>query len=426
MTTVGLLLSPLDVLLFRDARPFESGDTGRTQWPTPATFAGLIRTHLMRLADIKPAKLHGLHASERDQRHWFGRLCFRGPWLYVFDPNLVKQWNRRNREDVNDHNADIVDGPLVAAPADMVRLGKGQSDPVRRLRPLDKPDLPGWSPPCPGMLPMWLPAAAEKTEPATGWLDHHELKRYLAGDDLDAWEIHPTECFAVREDRTGIGIDPDRLAADQAHGLIYSTSFWRLLPGVCFYGEVDWPDEVFDAPKPEDAFPKSLVLPWGGERRGVCVERLDPPFDWRSLEPSAPNGNLLTVLVTPGVFSNGTHPWKPREQGTLRAACVPKPLPISGWDMAADAAERASAQPASESADTGDENNAWNTRGRPRPTRFAVPAGAVYLWSRGKHNADQPPPRGLRSLCDKPIDADNGWGLALSGVWKTCSLNTKE
>lgn len=212
----------------------------------------------------------------------------------------------------------------------------------------------------------------------------------------------------MREDRTGIGIDPDRLTADQERGLIYSASYWRLLPGVSFYGEIDWPDDAPQVPSLEEAFPPSLVLPWGGEQRRVVVERLeqDKRFDWQSLEPTAANGNLLTLLVTPGVFSNGSYRWKPREQGTLRAACVPKPLPVSGWDLA------------------GDTDN--NHQPRPRPTRFAVPAGAVYLWSRGKLHADEPIARGLRSLSDRPQDADNGWGLALSGIWKTSTLNAKE
>jgi CRISPR type III-B/RAMP module-associated protein Cmr3 len=158
MKTIGLLLKPLDVLLFRDARPFESGDTGRTQWPTPATFAGLLRTHLMRTAGITPAELHGLHEPLFEQRHWLGRLRFRGPWLYVERPEEVKTWNRREGRDVN-----VTTGPLIAAPADLVRVGKRPNDPLRRLRPLDIPDLSGWSPPCPGMLAMWLADDAAKT-----------------------------------------------------------------------------------------------------------------------------------------------------------------------------------------------------------------------------------------------------------------------
>jgi CRISPR type III-B/RAMP module-associated protein Cmr3 len=400
MKTIGLLLKPLDVLLFRDARPFESGDTGRTQWPTPATFAGLLRTHMMQAAAIDPAKLHGLHAPAPEQRHWFGRLRFRGPWLYVEQPMKVQAWKAQEKREMN-----IARGPLVSTPADLVRLGKGSNDPVRRLRPLDKLDLPGWAPRCTGMLPMWLASDAARTESAAGWLDECGLKRYLAGDDLQATDVHATDCFAVREDRTGIGIDPDRLTADQDRGLIYSASFWRLLPGVCFYGEFDWPDDAPRVPPIDQMLPAPLVLPWGGERRGVSVEQVTP-FDWQSLEPALPNDNLITLLVTPGVFWNGKHRWKPREQGTLRAACVPKPLPISGWDMAGIA-----------------ENG---HQPRPRPTRFAVPAGAVYLWTRGKQNTDEPIARGLRSICDKPQDADNGWGLALSGIWKPCSLHAKE
>jgi len=400
MTTLGLLLKPLDVLLFRDARPFEAGDTGRTQWPTPATFAGLIKSHITRsFLNAESARWHGHHGKAPVEQPWHVRVKLRGPWLYVAEPGAVQDWNARTGRTVN-----AVEGPLTAAPADLVRLGKHADAKLARLRPLESPELPGWRPPCPGMRPMWLAPKvdAAKSEPAAGWLDARGLKRHLAGDDLNVADIHSPDAVAVREDRTGIGVDAERLTADQEQGLIYSASFLRLAPGVCFYGEVDWPDDAPRAPALDDVFPLGLVLPWGGERRGVIVERTTS-FDWKSIEPTEANGNLLTLLVTPGVFSNGEHRWKPVEQGTLRAACVPKPLPVSGWDLAGVA-----------------END---HQPRPRPTRFAVPAGTVYLWSRGKRNADTPIAAGLRSLCDKPQDADNGWGLALSGIWKPCALD---
>lgn len=400
MTTLGLLLKPLDVLLFRDARPFEVGDTGRTQWPTPATFAGLIKSHITRsFLNGESARWHGHHGKPAVEQPWHVRLKFRGPWLYIAKPCDLRDWNAHAGR-----SASPAEGPLVAAPADVLRLGKTVDAKLARLRPLESPELPGWRPRCPGMLPMWLAPGvdAAKSEPVTGWLDACGLKRYLAGDDPDSGSIHPTDAVAVREDRTGIGIDADRLTADQERGLIYSASFLRLAPGVCFYGEVDWPDNAAHAPALDEVFPSGLVLPWGGERRGVIVERASPS-DWTSNEPPEANGRLLTLLVTPGVFSNGTHRWKPVEQGTLRGACVPKPLPISGWDLAGVA------------------ENGYQPR--PRPTRFAAPAGSVYLWSRGARNADTPIAGGLRSLCDKPQDADNGWGLALSGIWKPCALD---
>ena len=92
------------------------------------------------------------------------------------------------------------------------------------------------------------------------------------------------------------------------------------------------------------------------------------------------------------------------------AAAVPKPLPVSGWDLAGNAHEAQM------------EGRTGAVRGRPRPTRFAVPAGAVYFWKRGRKSVADPVPAPLASLCDKPADAAAGWGLTLSGTWHYCSL----
>ena len=81
MPTITLKLAPLDVLFFRDARPFGAADHGDSGFPTPQSFAGLIKTHLMTLAGLRSADLHGLHnpSLTEEQRHWFARLRCRGP-----------------------------------------------------------------------------------------------------------------------------------------------------------------------------------------------------------------------------------------------------------------------------------------------------------------------------------------------------------
>jgi CRISPR-associated protein Cmr3 len=59
-------------------------------------------------------------------------------------------------------------------------------------------------------------------------------------------------------------------------------------------------------------------------------------------------------------------------------------IPVSGWDVA---------------------------RGRPRPARFAAPAGSVYF----VNNPD--PDDRETSLCGDPEDLAQGWGFALRGTW---------
>ena len=404
MATMGLLLRPLDVLLFRDARPFGVGDSGRSQFPLPQTFAGLIKTYLTHKFDWRSRDWHGNHSRPEGlrslpevERPWHARLKMRGPWVFA--------------EDVTANGERVPKGPLVPTPADVIRLGKGKETPLDRLRPLsdvDTKQLPDWNPPVADMRPMWL-NGRDSPVAASGLLDVDQLRTYLAGDVPG--KTHSLDTFALIEQRTGIGIDADRLTADQEQGLIYSATFWRLCHGVCFYAEVELPDSVcLPGPRGEpvpnlvELFSDGLHLPWGGEGRRVAIERVAQPFDWQSLQPTGIEHQRLTVLVTPGIFSNAAHPWHPTQCGTLRGAVIPKPQPVSGWDVAG-VAERGQTP-------------------SPRPTRFAVPAGAVYLWERGARTSDDGVPPPLESLCDRPQDKDYGWGLILNGRWSECTFTT--
>ncbi len=380
MPVLGLLLEPLDVLFFRDSRPFGEGDYGRSRLPLPQTLAGMVRTHLMHAEGRNPWELHGRHdpAVPREQWPWFARVRCRGPWLHVGQEEHLLPEDLRG----------IRAGPLVPAPADLVRLGKEREAELDRLRPLAEEDVPpGWRAEPAGLRPLWR-TGKEKVEPTSGFLDVDGLQAYLRGEVPRRARLHALDTLLVEEERIGISVDPQTGTA--VEGRIYSAAFLRLRPGVCFYAEVEIPD---DAPLPvEELFPKDgVALPWGGEGRRVRVRRTSP-FPWGDLVPADPGPQSLSLLITPGVF---TRRWLPPERGTLVAAAVPKPLPVSGWDLAGE-----------------DESGE-----RPRPTRWAVPAGAVYFWRRGRHAPERPNGAVPDSLADRPQDRDTGWGLALPGRW---------
>ena len=83
----------------------------------------------------------------------------------------------------------------------------------------------------------------------------------------------------------------------------------------------------------------------------------------------------------------------------LRAAFVPRPLHISGWDM------------------TGGPNN----KGGPKPTDRLVPPGAVYFFERTDgNNFDQ---TFLTSLWLKALGqrAEDGFGQVVPGLWDPVS-----
>src|SRR5207245_1405614 len=87
MSTVGLCLSPLDVLFFRDGRPFGAASRVTSGLPTPQVFAGAVRTALLEKYGCSFEKLRRAGTFEQifsavfPEQAWIGRVKFRGPWL---------------------------------------------------------------------------------------------------------------------------------------------------------------------------------------------------------------------------------------------------------------------------------------------------------------------------------------------------------
>lgn len=366
--TIGLKLDPLDVLFFRDGRPF-GGARNLSGWPPPQTFAGAVRTALLRAAGCDFARLAqavqaGKSFAEAVQEscppnyHWIGRVMARGVWPARMTP----------------------DGHLnVLTPAPSV-LHVEKRDPTKlhRLQPLPSRRLAAWRPPPdhPALRPLWLKSLAP-TEPVEGYLTQAGLATFLEGNAPSRAEIvSPSDLFAL-DYRTGITIAPDSLTAEASQ--IYSSGFLALKPGVTLYGEVEVPDDArHDAEKLIDAL---KLLPFGGEGRHVAVARPAQPCAWPQRSPSGDKEKPLAMLVTPCPFAAR---WKPQAlDSALIAAAVPGATAFSGWDLA---------------------------RGGPKPTRFAVVAGSVYF-------LDEAPPTWPASLAENREDEALGWGGYVKGVW---------
>ncbi|HWP39772.1 MAG TPA: type III-B CRISPR module-associated protein Cmr3 [Tepidisphaeraceae bacterium] len=371
---VGLCLEPLDVLFFRDGRPFMAGTEHMVSGlPLPQTLAGAIRTALLRAAgcDFRrfgDAQKNGAAFADAVQQsceqahHWIGEVIVRGPWLA----------RRRNGTE----SVEV----LVPVPATLHRE-KHDRDQLHRLLPLKEGQLPGWNPSDyqRALRPLWL-RHLPATEPASGYLTRNGLEQFLRAEQVDARYIVTPEALFALDHRTGIGINSERLVAEESQ--IFGRGFLALNPGfregkrdesltVFLYAEVAMPTggclELFDGIK---------TLPLGGEGRHVLVHRV-APFSWPVVKPND-RQKPLVLLTTPCAFEAG---WKPRAfSGLLVSAAVPGSLAYSGWDLA---------------------------RGGPKPTRFAVPAGSVYFlnedWS-GR-------------LAENEEDHRQGWGCFLKGVW---------
>jgi CRISPR-associated protein Cmr3 len=345
MSWSGVRIDPLDTLFCRDTRPMTAGTRSDSGLPAPQTWAGAVRTVLLKRHD---ADLERLGAATRAGASfaeaclaiglpWIAEVRVRGPWL-----------------------ADRDTKPLLELPRDLRLDADGHT---MRLRPRRQAP-PGWIPPEEGMLPLWSsqPSAKQKR----GFLTSNGLAKYLKGEMPAAADILPQAKLYDFETRVGLAIDPETQTA--ADGLLYSTSRLRLCPGICFYAEVNASDEVHPFAEPEPLF-------LGGEGRAVRVERTPGVFHWPEKE-----GERLAVLLTTAAPFQAA--WRPdRLPGQLIAAAVGDPVSISGWDLA---------------------------RRGPKPTRFAVPPGSVYLCN-GNTTGSSP-------LCS-PEDAQLGYGHWLKGIW---------
>jgi CRISPR-associated protein Cmr3 len=223
------------------------------------------------------------------------------------------------------------------------------------------------------LWPLWL-RHPQPAEPATGYLSRAGLEAFLRDKPVLATDVIPPADLFDYDNRTGIGIDPERLSAEE--GVIYGASFLALKPSVGLYAEVILPDDADHGP-----FGDIKTLAFGGEGRRVGVRVLDQAYQWPEQTPIGAGQKPLVLLTTPGFCAAR---WKPAAlNGRLVAAAVPGAVPASGWDLA---------------------------RGGPKPNRFAVQAGSTYF-------LNEPLNPWPESLSDTDFDRQQGWGCYLKGVW---------
>lgn len=413
MPTIALKLTPLDVLFFRDSRPFGQADTAYSGLPTPQTFHGLVKTYVARRSQLPFHQIHGLRQTQNPKR-WISDIETRGVWLYR-------------------------DGQVfVRIPSNIVQLGK-QGGSYRLLRPLNPEiEMPGWEKGEIRPLAYRELAGDESIRAASGFLNQQTLHKYLqdfggeqrwTSDDV----TRDDELYSF-EPRIGIGIDSKSMTA--MDGQIYSASFMRLRAGVSFYGEVTLEDE--DAfGELERLFSQPSVLPWGGEGRQVQVERCDP-VAWPAAPELQAGSCVFSLLITPGIFGsrdprgkngngeNALPSWRPAGFGTLRGAMVGKPMPISGWSLSGltyDDADESSPNSGAAVKSSKYDPEVFShiiQNGRPKPTRYAAAPGSVYFWQLGANNRSVRNGRLLQPiepLCNKPIESAIGWGMSLTGSW---------
>jgi CRISPR-associated protein Cmr3 len=316
---LGLELEPLDLLFFRDGRPFEAGIRVGTTTILPQTIAGALRTALLRASGCDLGALaQAAHAGKSladalaEQSVGLAGIAaasIGGPWLL--------------------HDKQ----PLVPAPASLLR---DDNDEIRRLAPL-RGALPGWTPEGLGMLPLWT-RSPTRADRLTGYLTLAGVERFLRGDMPERDQVVEAGELFEADTRTGIVVSAESLTVES--GMIYSADYLALKPRVGLYAELSGPETVL-----AEAFVVDTAITVGGQGRYVRVRRREP-VQWPRV--SAAGARSLLLLTTPAPFAAG---WRPSGLEIV-AAAVPGHIAVSGWDLA---------------------------RSGPKPTRFAAHAGSVYF-----------------------------------------------
>lgn len=359
-TLLRLDMEPVDSLFFRDARPFEPAGHGESGLPMPQTLAGAVRSLLM--------ERHGVDFGRLGERMKNGASF--ADALGEFSPEAAGIADLR----ISGPWFTLDGGVLVPTPASLRQEKKGEKSEKRdrnlghvfRLDPLESPP-PGWRPDTPGMLPLWR-YGREDVEAAPDLLKPSGLRRFLAGDIPEPCELVQAKDVYGFEDRTGIGVDPEKNTA--AEGAIYGIRMLVLKPKAGLCAELSGPAAALS---PLMAGP--LLMKFGGEGRQVVVRAERRGIEWPDV-PSVAGKGRLVLLTTPAWF-NG---WKPRGLDPL-AAAVNDHQAVSGWDLA---------------------------KGGPKRNRFMVPAGSVYFLQSDTRIPD---------AFGSDEDVNVGWGCFLEGNW---------
>jgi CRISPR-associated protein Cmr3 len=438
-----LLIHPTDVLFFKDGRPMEGAASGHgSSWPLPHLLNSAFHGALHR-ADLEGAHGHDHHIDRAirvtDTRK-FGSLRSAGPFP-VCTNGTAHTW--------------FFPRPLDGGVPDKI------GTPV--LRPVfTKSSMGNSSLPAPLLYPAGSTVPPTK-EPVPPWWSEGAWNTYLETTprNIPAGRafFKKDSDFADTEHTYGIGMDPE--TGTTRDGQFYSAQYLRLREGWRMGAFAEAFDKEFkDAKHGRDLLKAALdrnghLLTLGGQQRTASCHvhasssRLPLPAGKREGFPEH-NGKFLVkwILLTPGLWpqidshAGGWLPswihqesgrvllksgeidrtqgepreaWRKRVTGlpeisaTLVGAVVGKAVPVTGFAMAHEAAERSA--------------------GGAKSTHLAAPAGSVYYFEADSEQeatrlADALNWHGLDLSYNKirrlrsNLMGEKGFGLGVCGSWQ--------
>jgi CRISPR-associated protein Cmr3 len=295
---------------------------------------------------------------------------------------------------------------LAPAPQDALWEGVDGKRRLHHLHPIahalrggsapDGMDLVGMEAPPEGKPPKDIPAY---------WTWNHLVDWLKAPGQVDVKAIHDQGEIALRqEERLSVAIDPE--TGTYRHGALFGVESLVLRTS---QNRLEGVRELALALRTDANLQPGMGYPHlepgigylGGKNKLATFRMAEAP-PWPEscpfLEALSRSERLRVVLLTPGIFHEGWRPsWllEPRHglAPKLRAARVDRPETLSGWDYAT---------------------------GQTKPTRRAASAGSVYWLELGGTEVQRRTwieDHWLKPVSDDDQDRQDGFGLAVMGVW---------
>jgi CRISPR-associated protein Cmr3 len=321
MTTMQLFLSPMDVWLFRDGRPFDAGSDHRARSlfpPNPSVMQGVIRSHHLIVKKVDLTNGKAIEEAVGTTNDYRG-LGLRGPFLARWDGETLTRYYPVPT-DTAIQGDKFVRLHFTMSSSDQVKTSA--SEKISKL----------------------LSSSVEPTKTSPGeWLTEENLRECLKGNPACA--VRSRDLFE-RENRFGIGRDDTTRTTKET--ALYEAEFIRPCKDVGLYLEVEgyggWDD--------------SGVMRIGGEGRGALYQKITAGA-LQQPKKDLP-AQFKVYFATPTYFKNG---WLPESwnkffdgEANLVAVALNRYESVGGYD--------------------------WTKKGveAQKPARRYVPAGSVYYF----------------------------------------------
>jgi CRISPR-associated protein Cmr3 len=414
--TKTLALVPREGLFFKDGRGWGAGGAGRGRalsWPWPSSVAGALRTAYGRTLEHDRAAI----LTDPQWKELASQVAL--DWLLPL---------RRKQGEPSWTAADT----MWPVPKDALTLRDGAVLTLRPHRsaaalPLDATDRDR------AVAKLWHPRPVgmdDKSKPgkAPAWWTLGELVAWLCDKGAQAVteQGRAARSMSVRTD-IHLAVDPGTYAAeegklfvsdvvetlarvkrlDQGEGAQPEAGYWEWAVGV----KVRWPAKAAGKRQVTDG-----PLTLGGKGRMAMAEAVEASVDTcpgelkDAFDAQKPRG-LRLVAVTPCLFEKGG--WLPDDwtvagdelrgelEGiglVLRAACVDRPMAVSGWDLVE-----------------------W----KPKATQLMVAPGAVWFVQRQDGGAFTGADAERLWMTRWGAEANNGAGRVVPGIWNVNEDNKK-